>query len=113
MLLEVEAIDSFYDDFQALFGVTMAVGEGETLAVIGANGAGKSTLLQTVAGLLRQRSGGVRFDGKSVDSLPPHRRVRLGIALVPEGRRVFPSLNVDENLRIGGQAGRRGPWTRE
>jgi branched-chain amino acid transport system ATP-binding protein len=109
-LLEVEAIDCFYGDFQALFGVGLHVDEGETVAIIGANGAGKSTLLASVAGLLRPGSGEVRFDGRAIAQLPAHRRVAAGISLVPEGRRIFPSLTVEENLRIGAYRRRRGPW---
>ena len=109
-LLEVENVDCFYGDFQALFGVSLEVAEGETVAIIGANGAGKSTLLASVAGLLRPASGQVRFDGAPVGQLPAYRRVAAGIALVPEGRRIFPSLTVEENLRIGGHRRRPGPW---
>jgi branched-chain amino acid transport system ATP-binding protein len=110
VLLEVDSVDSFYGDFQALFGVSLEVEEGETVAIIGANGAGKSTLLACAAGLLKPASGQVRFDGRPVGRLPAHRHVPLGISLVPEGRRIFPSLTVEENLRIGGQRGRQGPW---
>jgi branched-chain amino acid transport system ATP-binding protein len=109
-LLEVDSIDCFYADFQALFGVSLEVDEGETVAIIGANGAGKSTLLASVAGLLRPGSGEVRFDGRTIAQLAAHRRVAAGISLVPEGRRIFPSLTVEENLRIGAYRRRRGPW---
>jgi branched-chain amino acid transport system ATP-binding protein len=111
MLLELESVDGFYGDFQALFGVSVEVAEGETLAIIGANGAGKSTLLATVAGLMQPAGGEVRFDGKPLQKTPAHRRVPLGIALVPEGRRIFPSLTVEENLRLGTRSRRRGPWS--
>jgi branched-chain amino acid transport system ATP-binding protein len=111
VLLELESVDSFYGDFQALFGVTIDVAEGETLAVIGANGAGKSTLLATAAGLMQPASGDVRFDGRSLRRVPAHRRVSLGVSLVPEGRRIFPSLTVEENLDVGARGGRKGPWT--
>jgi len=110
-LLEVESIDCFYGDFQALFGVSIEVGQGETVAIIGANGAGKSTLLASVAGLLRPGAGEVRFDGTTIAQLSAHRRVAAGISLVPEGRRIFPSLTVEENLQIGAYRRRRGPWT--
>jgi branched-chain amino acid transport system ATP-binding protein len=113
VLLEVDSIDSFYGDFQALFGVSVSVAEGETLAIIGANGAGKSTLLANVAGLLRPVSGSIRFDGAALDEVPTHRRVALGISLVPEGRRIFSSLTVNENLLVGARARRKGPWTLE
>jgi branched-chain amino acid transport system ATP-binding protein len=111
VLLELDGVDAFYGDFQALFGVSVAVDEGETVAIIGANGAGKSTLLATAAGLLQPRAGEVRFDGEPLRRIPAHRRVRLGISLVPEGRRIFPSLTVEENLRVGGRVRRDGPWT--
>jgi branched-chain amino acid transport system ATP-binding protein len=109
-LLEIERVSSFYGDFQALFDVSLGVAEGETVAIIGANGAGKSTLLAAVAGLVRPASGEVRFAGKPVGRMSTHRRVAHGISLVPEGRRIFPSLTVEENLRIGAHARRRGPW---
>jgi branched-chain amino acid transport system ATP-binding protein len=109
-LLEVEKVSCFYGDFQALFDVSVEVEEGETVAIIGANGAGKSTLLAAVAGLLRPGSGEVRFDGRPVGKLPAYRRAAAGISLVPEGRRIFPSLTVEENLRTGSHRGRRGPW---
>jgi branched-chain amino acid transport system ATP-binding protein len=110
-LLEVEGLDQFYGDFQALFGISLRVEEGEVVAVIGANGAGKSTLLRTVAGLLPAPSGAVRFDGRPVGHRPAHERVGMGVVLVPEGRRIFPSLTVEENLLVGGYGRRRGPWT--
>ena len=110
-LLEVEALDAFYGDFQALFGVSMRVAAGAIVAVIGANGAGKSTLLKSVAGLMGARPEAIRFDSVPVGGGPAYRNVGRGIALVPEGRRLFPSLSVEENLLIGGQLGRAGPWT--
>jgi branched-chain amino acid transport system ATP-binding protein len=109
-LLDVERVNSHYGDFQALFDVSIDVAEGETVAIIGANGAGKSTLLRLMAGLLDTTSGDVRFDGASVLRVPTHERVHRGISLVPEGRRVFPSLSVDENLLIGTYRRRAGPW---
>jgi branched-chain amino acid transport system ATP-binding protein len=113
MLLDVDRIDAGYGDFKALFGVSIAVEQGETVAVIGANGAGKSTLLKTIAGLLPLTAGDIRLDGVSMRGVPAHQRLRRGIALVPEGRRIFPSLSVDENLDIGGYGGRKGIWTKE
>ncbi len=110
-LLEIDSISCFYGDFQALFDVSLEVQEGETVAVIGANGAGKTTLLSAVAGLLHPATGEVRLDGRSIGGVPAHRRVAAGIALVPEGRRIFPSLTVEENLLIGGYRRRRGPWS--
>jgi branched-chain amino acid transport system ATP-binding protein len=110
-LLEIQTIDAFYGDFQALFGVSLRVNAGEVVAVIGANGAGKSTLLKTVAGLMRLRSGNILFDGEPIGGEPAFDVVTRGIALVPEGRRLFPSLTVEENLLIGSQSRRPGPWT--
>jgi branched-chain amino acid transport system ATP-binding protein len=109
-LLEVDRVASFYGDFQALSEVSLRVAEGETVAVIGANGAGKSTLLRTVAGLQGRGRGSVAFDGRPLDGVPTHRRLGLGIALVPEGRRIFPSLTVEENLRVGVVRDRAGRW---
>jgi branched-chain amino acid transport system ATP-binding protein len=110
-LLEVEGLDAFYGDFQALFGISMQVEAGAIVAVIGANGAGKSTLLKSIAGLMGARPAAIRFNGGAIGGGPAFRTVARGIALVPEGRRLFPSLSVEENLLIGGQLGRRGPWT--
>ena len=110
-LLEVRALDAFYGDFQALFGVSMGVAVGQVVAVIGANGAGKSTLLRSIAGLMPARGDAIVFAGKPIGDLPAHEVVARGIALVPEGRRLFPSLTVEENLLIGGQLRRPGPWS--
>jgi branched-chain amino acid transport system ATP-binding protein len=112
-LLDLDALDARYGDFQALFGIELAVEEGETFAVIGANGAGKSTMLNTIAGLVPVAGGHVVFDGSTIDRDSVHQRVSAGIALVPEGRRVFPSLGVEENLLIGGYRKRKGWWTVE
>jgi branched-chain amino acid transport system ATP-binding protein len=109
-VLELQEVDVFYGDFQALFKVSFTVEDGQTFACIGANGGGKSTLLRTVAGLQRPASGQVLFHGEPVDKYPAHDRVTMGIALVPEGRRVFPSLTVIENLQIGAYGGRKGAW---
>jgi branched-chain amino acid transport system ATP-binding protein len=109
-LLSVDHVDARYGDFQALFDVSLTVREGETLAVIGANGAGKSTLLKTIAGLLHPARGDVMFDGQAVGALPAHQRVAMGISMAPEGRRLFPSLTVEDNLRVGAYTGRSGPW---
>jgi branched-chain amino acid transport system ATP-binding protein len=109
-LLEVDALDAFYGDFQALFGVSMRVEAGQAVAIIGANGAGKSTLLKSIAGLMRSRGDAVRFDGMPIGERPAYDVAARGIALVPEGRRLFASLTVEENLKIGGQLGRSGPW---
>ena len=110
-LLDVRAIDAFYGDFQALFGVSLTVNVGEVAAVIGANGAGKSTLLKTIAGMMTPRHGNILFNGEAIGGAAAFDLLKLGIALVPEGRRLFPSLTVEENLLIGGQSRRPGPWT--
>jgi len=110
-LLATRGLTAFYGDFQALFGVDVEARAGEVVAIIGANGAGKSTLLRSIAGLLRNDAGAIRWEGKPIGALPANEVVRLGIALVPEGRRLFPSLTVEENLRIGGYAKRDGEWT--
>jgi branched-chain amino acid transport system ATP-binding protein len=109
-LLEVNDLDAFYGDFQALFGVSLRVAAGQAVAIIGANGAGKSTLLKSIAGLLRSRPDAVRLDGVPIGARPAHDIAARGIALVPEGRRLFASLSVEENLLIGGQLRRPGPW---
>jgi branched-chain amino acid transport system ATP-binding protein len=110
-LLSVRGLDAYYGDFQALFGVSMQAMRGEAIAVIGANGAGKSALLKSIAGLLPARRDAIAFDGVPIGGLPAHAVAARGIALVPEGRGLFPSLSVEENLLIGGQLGRPGPWT--
>jgi branched-chain amino acid transport system ATP-binding protein len=110
-LLEVRALDAFYGDFQALFGVSLRVEAGQAVAIIGANGAGKSTLLKSIAGLMRARGDAVVLDGVPIGDRPAYDIAARGIALVPEGRRLFASLTVEENLLIGGQLGRPGPWT--
>jgi branched-chain amino acid transport system ATP-binding protein len=108
--LEVQDVDVFYGDFQALFSVSLAIEQGQTFAVIGANGSGKSTMLRTIAGLSRPRSGKILFDGEPIDHVSAHKRVTMGISMVPEGRRVFASLTVKENLEVGAYGGRKGDW---
>lgn len=110
-LLETQGLTGFYGDFQALFGIDVALDAGETIAIIGANGAGKSTFLRAIVGLVKAAREAVRFDGEAIGGLPAHRIVRRGIALVPEGRRLFRSLSVEENLRIGAHGARPGPWS--
>ncbi len=112
-LLAAEDLDVFYGHMQALHGVSIRVDDGETVALIGANGAGKSTLLQTLAGAKVPERGTVRWQGEDVTHVPDHRRVRMGISLTPEGRRLFTSLTVEENLQVGGRAKREGDWTLE
>ncbi len=109
-LLQTTRLEAYYGDFQALFGIDFEIEPGEIVAMIGANGAGKSTFLRTVCGLLKAPREAVRFDGEPIGGLPPGRIVRDGIAMVPEGRRLFPSLSVEENLLMGAYAKRSGPW---
>jgi branched-chain amino acid transport system ATP-binding protein len=110
-LLEVRGLDAFYGDFQALFGLTIRVEAGETVALIGANGAGKSTFLKCLVGLLDEKRGEIRFNGQPIDREPAERISRLGLSLVPEGRLLFPSLTVEENLMMGALNQRPGSWT--
>jgi branched-chain amino acid transport system ATP-binding protein len=112
-LLEVRAIDVQYGLLKAVRGVSLSIDDGETRALIGANGAGKTTLLRTIAGAHRPAAGSILFDGVDITGVPAHRRVALGIALVPEGRRLFPGLTVEENLSIAGAHKRGGAWTLE
>jgi branched-chain amino acid transport system ATP-binding protein len=109
-LLAIRDLTAFYGDFQALFGVAFEIEEGEAVAVIGSNGAGKTTLLRAVCGLLPVPREAVRFDGRPVGGRPAHEMVSLGIVMVPEGRRIFPSLSVEENLQVGAYRRRPGPW---
>ncbi len=100
-MLEVEGIEVSYGEFLALRGISFRVDQGELVTIIGANGAGKSTTLRAVMGLVKCRRGRIFFDGRNITSEPAHVRARLGISLVPEGRRIFPDLTVTENLRMG------------
>jgi branched-chain amino acid transport system ATP-binding protein len=109
-LLEARGLKAFYGDAQALFGVDFSLSQGELVAVIGSNGAGKSTLLKCLTGLVRAPRQAVHFKGEAIGGLPPGEIVKRGLAMVPEGRRLFPSLSVEENLQIGGLTGRKGPW---
>lgn len=110
-LLEVKDIKSGYGPITALFGVSLSLNEGETLALIGANGAGKSTLLRTLTGLIHPTEGDILYDGHSISGLAPHAIAARGIAMIPEGRRLFPSLTVEENILMGESSGRKGPWS--
>jgi len=112
-LLRVHDLSAFYGDFQALFGVSVEVAEGETVAIIGANGSGKTTFLRALVGALPVPGDAVAFDGQPVGGRPSPALVNLGIVLVPEGRKIFPSLSVQENLLVGAYRGRPGPWTLE
>ena len=108
-MLEVDGIDVFYGQLPAVRGVSLSLPDGGILAVIGANGAGKSTLLKAIAGQIPVKSGRIRLDGTDVTTLPAHRRARLGISLVPEGRRLFKSLTVHENLTAVERPGKWNP----
>jgi branched-chain amino acid transport system ATP-binding protein len=109
-LLGVEQLDARHGLLQAVRGVTLEVAAGETLALIGANGAGKTTLLRTIAGAHKPAAGRILFDGADVTAVPAYARLRTGIALVPEGRRLFAGMTVKENLMVAGAHGRPGPW---
>src|SRR2546429_2455411 len=110
-MLEVRNLTVRHGYLQALTEVSLTVAPSEPLAIIGANGAGKSTLLRSIIGLHQPTAGAILLAGRDVTALPPHARVRAGIALVPEGRRLFPSLSVEENLLVGQSSGRSGPWS--
>jgi branched-chain amino acid transport system ATP-binding protein len=112
-LLEVHDLAVHHGQLCALDAVSFQVYPGEVYAIIGANGAGKSTLLRTIAGLHHPTTGSVLFDGKDVTGLRPERRATQGIVMVPEGRRLFASLTVEENLQVGATYARQGPWTIE
>src|SRR5439155_1758559 len=105
-VLEIDGLQAGYGDVRALFGVTLSVGAGEIVALLGPNGAGKSTLLNCVAGLVRPRSGAIRWDGQDLRTLGAHLIVERGVALVPEGRRLFGGMTVQENLELGAFASR-------
>jgi branched-chain amino acid transport system ATP-binding protein len=114
MLLQTNRLTAFYGDFQALFGVDIELDEGETIAIIGANGAGKTTLLRSIAGILKNQPNMVQYNGSPIGNQPADELVGLGIAMVPEGRKLFPSLSVEENLMIGNWTKRTGKkWTLE
>jgi branched-chain amino acid transport system ATP-binding protein len=112
-ILEVRDLTVHHGQLRALDRISLRVFPGEVYAIIGANGAGKSTLLRTIAGLHHPTEGSIRYDGKDVTKVRPERRATSGIAMVPEGRRLFGSLTVEENLQVGATYARRGPWTIE
>ena len=112
-LLEARGLEVYHGQLRALRDISLRVFPGEVYAIIGANGAGKSTLLRTIAGLHRPASGTVLFDGTDVTRVRPERRATQGIVMVPEGRRLFGSLSVEENLKVGATYARPGPWTIE
>ena len=107
-MLEVEGLDAAYGELRALSQVTVRVAPGEMVALVGSNGAGKTTLLRAVAGLVRPRAGRIRWEGEDLGGVPAHRRVERGIAMVPEGRRLFGRMTVEENLGLGGFTPRAG-----
>ncbi|HEY7040440.1 MAG TPA: ABC transporter ATP-binding protein [Methylomirabilota bacterium] len=110
-MLTVRHLSAFYGSFQALFDVSLDAAEGETVAVIGANGAGKTTFLRSVAGVLPVPAAAVSFAGDAVGGRPAHELAERGVVMVPEGRRIFPSLSVEENLLVGAYRRRPGRWT--
>ncbi len=110
VLLSVENLEAWYGDAKVLHGLSFKLNKGEVLALIGSNGAGKSTLLKCICGLLTKKTGVITFQGNALTTLTANEIVGKGIALVPEGRRLFPSLSVEENLILGGQVKRAGPW---
>lgn len=113
-LIETRDLTARYGDFQALFGVDLTLGEGETVAIIGANGAGKTTLMRSLSGILKNAPDSIRFEGCTIGDRPADEVMAMGIAMVPEGRKLFPSLSVEENLQIGAY-GRQteGYWSLE
>ncbi|KAJ54766.1 ABC transporter ATP-binding protein [Actibacterium mucosum KCTC 23349] len=110
-LLSATSVTAHYGDFQALFGINFAMAAGETVAIIGSNGAGKSTFLRALTGLRPTTGQNIQFDGALIAGLPADAIHKRGLAMVPEGRRLFPSLTVEENLQIGAAGGRAGHWT--
>lgn len=109
-ILNVSGVDVFYEGFQALFGVSLEVNAGEIVAIIGANGAGKTTLLRAIAGVLIPKRGQITHRGDVIAGRSSHDLCRIGISMVPEGRAIFPSLTVAENLAIGAYTKRKGKW---
>lgn len=110
-ILSVHDLSAGYGDFQALFGVDLALAEGGLMGLVGANGAGKSTLFKAILGQLPRRRDAVRFRGAPIGDLKTEAMLKQGLALVPEGRRLFRSLSVEENLLLAAEGGRRGDWT--
>jgi branched-chain amino acid transport system ATP-binding protein len=109
-VLQVQALEACYGQLKAVKGIDLSVSEGERIALVGANGAGKTTLLKTIAGIHPASAGSVIFEGQDVSQLSAHQRTAAGIALVPEGRRLFGSMTVEDNLRVAQSAGRAGSW---
>jgi len=111
VIVQTKGLEAHYGDAQALFGIDFHLGAGETVAIIGANGAGKSTFLKSLTGLVPVAAHSVELNGRPVGGTAPGHIVHAGLAMVPEGRRLFPSLSVEENLRMGGYSKRSGPWS--
>src|SRR5918995_34542 len=111
-MLDVRGVDAFYGDLQALHAVSLTVAPGEIVTLVGANGSGKTTTLRAISGLLRPRAGHITFEGTRLDTLAPDRIVERGIVHVPEGRKLFPSLTVRENLELGAYTRRAQPRRR-
>ena len=107
-MLNISKVETFYGNIQALRGVDVKVNDGEIVALIGSNGAGKSTLLMTISGVNKATTGEILFDSKSIANMPPHDIVNLGISQVPEGRRIFSRLTVEDNLRLGASVNEKG-----
>ncbi|MBC7812767.1 MAG: ABC transporter ATP-binding protein [Burkholderiales bacterium] len=108
--LLVENVEVFYGEFQALFGVSIEVDWGQTVAIIGANGAGKTTLMRAICGMLSPKRGRIVYNGQDIAGQSSYALNRQGIVMVPEGRKIFPSLTVEENLKVGAYSGRKGEW---
>jgi branched-chain amino acid transport system ATP-binding protein len=111
MLLELDHVNAYYDKSHVLQSVSLAVDAGEVVALLGRNGSGRSTTCKTIMGLVNARSGTIRFKGQDITNKTPFALAQLGIAFVPEDRRIFPNLTVGENLRLASLAGRKGAWT--
>ena len=107
-MLKISNVETFYGKIQALRGVDLDVNDGEIVSLIGSNGAGKSTLLMTISGVNKARRGNIVFNGKNIENKDPHKIVDMGICQVPEGRRIFSRLTVEENLRLGAHANEKG-----
>ena len=109
-MLKISNVETFYGKFQALRGVDLDVNDGEIVSLIGSNGAGKSTLLMTISGVNKAKRGNIVFNGKNIENQAPHKIVDMGICQVPEGRRIFSRLTVEENLRLGAHANEKGKY---
>ena len=110
MMLKISNVETFYGKIQALRGVNISINEGEIVSLIGSNGAGKSTLLMTISGVNKAKTGEIIFEGKNIEKYEPHDIVDLGIAQAPEGRRIFSRLTVEENLKLGAHANKKGKF---